>query len=92
MRLVLSALMASALLVGLTGSGEAAQKKRYYSKGTYGQTVPSHRYSGATVRQRANSAAFEHGGYYESIPDQHVFGSRSWWFMKQRELGGGGRS
>jgi hypothetical protein len=90
MKRILLALMASALLVGLTGPGEAAQKKKRYTKGGYAQSVP--RYSGGTERQRANSTAFERGGYYESIPDQHVFGSRSWWFMKQREMGGGGRS
>ena len=42
----------------------------------------------ATARQRANSRAYERGEYYEEMSEAHVFGSRSWWLLKEREMGG----
>lgn len=90
MKIILSAALASALIFGVSTSSEAAQKKRYVKRPHVTPSTEVDRNSGATARQRANSAAFERGGYYEAIPDQHVFGSRSWWIMKERELGGGG--
>lgn len=88
MKVLLTAVIASALLVGLADASEAAQKKKRYSKRPAADTAYATKYPGATARQRANSEAFDKGGYYEQIADQHAFGSRSWWLLKEREWGG----
>lgn len=69
---------------------EAASKKRtkrakqYYASQDYDRS--------ATARQRANSRAYERGEYYEQMSDAHVFGSRSWWLLKEREMSGSSRN
>ncbi len=89
MKAILSAVLASALVLGFASTGEAAQKKRYSKRPHAVSSGQSTKYPNATARQRANSEAFDKGQYYEYISDQHAFGSRSWWLLKERELGGG---
>ncbi|MDX2202876.1 MAG: hypothetical protein NW223_09000 [Hyphomicrobiaceae bacterium] len=92
MKAILTATLASALLVAFAGTSLAAQKKRGPKQTYDASSAYAARYPNATPRQRANSEAFERGGYYESISEQHAFGSRSWWYLKERELGGAGRN
>ncbi len=90
MKLAIPAL-AALVLIGLTAGGEAAQKaqKKKYVKRHAPAAASQWDGTSATARQKANSRAFERGDYYEALSDQHVFGSRSWWMLKEREMGGG---
>jgi hypothetical protein len=89
MKVFLSAIVASAALVALVGASEAAQNKRHAKRPHAVASKQGTLYPYATARQRANSEAFDRGEYYEQISAQHAVGSRSWWYLKERELGGG---
>ncbi len=79
-------LVAAAVALALPLAAEAAPKKKKYVK-RHAQSA-GEMYGGGTARQRANSRAYDRGEYYEQISDAHVFGSRSWWYLKEREMSG----
>lgn len=88
MRRVIAGILSAGVIVGLAGTADAqsTKKKRYYHD-SY-----SERFPGATPRQLKNARAFEQGGaYYETDPNAHPVGSRSWWYLKEREMGGNRR-
>lgn len=87
---LLSAAIGLSLAVCLPLAAEAAPKKhkKTWAKKPYAHSQRYDRYPSATARQRANAAAFERGDYYEQMSDAHPVGSRSWWFLKERETGG----
>lgn len=85
---IIAGLLAYAVALALPLSAEAASsKKKKYPKRAAKSVSETYAYGSATARQRANTRAYERGEYYEQIPDAHVFGSASWWYLKQRELG-----
>jgi hypothetical protein len=88
---IIAALMAGAVALAIPAAAESATKKKKYVK-RHAQEVGD-RYGGsATARQRANSRAYDRGEYYEQMSDAHVFGSRSWWYLKEREMSGSNRN
>lgn len=60
-----------------------ASSSAFAKQGTYGPYCYGD-LCGPTTRQIANTLAYERGGdYYETPSSAHVFGSRSWWRMKE---------
>jgi len=84
---IIAGLLAGAVALAIPAAADAAsKKKKVYKRSGYSQDIG---YSGsATARQRANSRAYDRGEYYEQMSDAHVFGSRSWWYLKEREMSG----
>lgn len=83
---LIATLLVAAMTFSLPVSSQAATAKKKVRK----KPAASQDYSyagSATARQRANSRAYERGEYYEEMSDAHVFGSRSWWYLKEREMG-----
>jgi hypothetical protein len=88
MKKIVASALAVGLAVGFAGTADAASKKKQSrSQDWYAQQYPS-----ATPRQLKNARAFDKGGeYYEQDSTAHPVGSRGWWFLKERERGGGSR-
>lgn len=84
---IIAGVLAGAVALALPFAAEAAAKKKKYPKRHAKVVSESYGQGGSTARQRANSRAYERGEYYEQLPDAHVFGSRSWWYLKEREMG-----
>jgi hypothetical protein len=87
MRTIIATLLSAAALVALAGTDiatAASKKKKRSTCDTYCQRYPS-----ATPRQLKNARAFDKGGeYFEQDPNAHPVGSRSWWYLKERDGGG----
>ena len=86
MRNALPTLLSAAALLALATAADAEQstRKQRSNCDSYCQKYP-----GATERQLKNARAFDKGdAYYEQDPNAHPAGSRSWWFLKDREGAG----
>lgn len=89
---IIAGLLAGAIVLALPlGAADAANSKKKYKR-TGKSVSQSESYGSGTARQRANSRAYERGEYYEQMSDAHVFGSRSWWYLKEREMSGSSRN
>ena len=89
MRTVIASLLSAAVLVAFAGAdvASAASKRK---KGRSGCDSYCQRFPNATPRQLKNARAYDRGGeYFEQDPNAHPVGSRGWWYLKERESGGG---
>ena len=88
MRTIFAGLLAAAMALAYvaTASAEAPSSKKHRQYDSLARQFPS-----ATPRQLKNARAFEKGEYYEQDSNAHPVGSRSWWYLKEREGGGGMR-
>jgi hypothetical protein len=83
MRFLIASILSAAVVAAFAGTADAARKgKKYHSQcDGYCQRYPS-----ATPRQLKNARAFDRGGeYWEQDSSAHPVGSRSWWYLKERE-------
>ncbi len=85
MRAAIVVMVLAALGAGLPAQLFAAERKQRTSQL---EQELRWKYPSATPRQIRNAAAFERGGYYEQLASEHPVGSRSWWILRDRELGG----
>lgn len=83
---VIVAATCTACILGVFATPAMARKYKPYKQHRHYEASAAYPY--ATARQRRNSVAYETGGYYETIPSEHAFGSRSWWLMMQQRSGG----
>jgi predicted outer membrane protein len=83
---MIAAALAGAVVLALPWAAQAEPKKKKFVKRPPQQAGET--YAGSTARQRSNSRAYDRGEYYEQMSEAHVFGSRSWWYLKEREMGG----
>ncbi len=83
MKAVVAVVSALAVLALIASPAEARKHKPTKKAKHYRQYDVRLPYPHATERQRRNSLAFDRGEYYESLPSEHAFGSRSWWLLQQ---------
>lgn len=86
MRTAIVVMVLTALWAGIPAQSYGAEKREQTSQR---EQELRRKYPSATPRQIRNALAFERGAYYEELASEHPVGSRSWWILRERELGGG---
>jgi len=86
MRFVIAGLMSVALVAAPIATADAAKTSKRHRNhcDAYCQKYPS-----ANSRQLKNARAYDRGEYWEQDPNAHPVGSPGWWYLKERDRGGG---
>jgi hypothetical protein len=82
--MLVAASLIGGVIAPLAPSAQAAERGERVSRA---EAELKRRHPSASRRQIRNALAYERGEYYEQIPDAHPVGSRSWWYLKEREMG-----
>jgi len=86
MRFLITQLLSVAFVAAPIATADAAKARKRH---------PNHcdaycrRYPSANSRQLNNARAYDHGQYWEQDPNAHPAGSPGWWYLKERDRGGG---
>jgi hypothetical protein len=86
MRFVIAGLMSVALVAAPIAAADAAKTSKRHPNhcDAYCRSYPS-----ANSRQLKNARAYDRGEYWEQDPNAHPVGSPGWWYLKERDRGGG---
>ena len=87
MKVLIASVLSFAAVAAFAGTADASRKKH---RGGHCD-IYCQRYPTATPRQLQNARAFDRGSeYWEQDPNAQAFGSRSWWYLRDRPTGRGG--
>ena len=86
MRSLIAGLLSVAFVAAPTATADAA--KRSKRNGNHCDAY-CQRYPSANSRQLRSAKAYDRGEYWEQDPNAHPAGSPGWWYLKERDRGGG---
>jgi len=86
MRFLAAGLLSVAFVIAPIAMADAAKTSKRHTNhcDAYCQKYPS-----ANSRQLKNAKAYDRGEYWEQDPNAHPVGSPGWWYLKERDRGGG---